>query len=137
MASKLALAMTVTIAIGAPATAIAGDGKTHALHGLFCRAETQVIEAFDRMDAGVGIHAAVQLGNHDEVACVYADRIEYVVVRPFIIGSLRHQGNAFIRYEATLVGVRVGGSLRPVEPAVRIFFAQPDRLPDAIVIGGA
>jgi len=137
MLRNSAIILTFAAAIGAP-VATAGDSTgAHELHGLFCRTEAQVVEAFGRMRSGLGIHAAVALGNRDEVACVYADRIEYVVVRPFIIGSLRHQGNAFMRYEATLVGVRVGSRLRPVEPAVRIFFAQPDRLSDAIVIGGA
>jgi hypothetical protein len=128
------VALAIPLALTAASTAAE---ESHALRGLFCRTEAQILATFDRMRGGFGPRLAVEIGNRDAVVCVYADRIDYVVVRPFIIGAIRHRGASLIRYEATLVGVRVGGALRPVEPAVRIFFVRPDRLADAIAIGGA
>lgn len=129
----IALATPMLLLLGMSAEA----EESHALRGLFCRTEAQIVETFGHMTANRGPGAAVEMTNRDEIACVYADRIDYVVVRPFIIGQVRHNGVSFVEYEATLTGVRVGGNLRPIEPAVRVFFVQPDRLPGAIVLGKA
>jgi hypothetical protein len=117
---------------------VTADGEEgHSLRGVFCRTEAQVAETFDHMRMDLGPRAAVGLTNRDEVVCVYADRIDYVIVRPLVIGEQRHRGVSLVLYEGMLTGVRVGGNLRPVEPAVRIFFVQPGRLQGATVIGKA
>ncbi len=129
------------IALATPVLLLLGMGaeaeESHSLRGLFCRTEAQIVETFDHMKATLGPNAAVEMTNRDEIVCVYADRIDYVVVRPFIIGQVHHNGVYLVSYEATLTGVRVGGNLRPIEPAVRIFFVQPDRIEGAIVLGKA
>ena len=129
------------IALATPLLLLLGMGaeaeESHSLRGLFCRTEAQVVETFDHMKASLGPGAAVEMTNRDEIVCVYADKIDYVLVRPFIIGQVRHNGVSFVKYEATLTGVRIGGNLRPIEPAVQIFFVQPDRLRGAIVLGNA
>ena len=129
----IALAIPLLLLLGAGAEA----EDSHSLRGLFCRTEAQIVETFGHMKSSLDPSAAVEMTNRDEVVCVYADRIEYVVVRPFIIGQVRHNGISFVEYEATLTGIRIGGNLRPVEPAVQIFFVQPDRLRGAIVLGNA
>lgn len=132
MLKRIALAIPLALV-----AASAAAEESYSVRGLFCRTDAQIVETFDRMRGHIGLRAAVEIANRDAVVCVYADRIDYVVVRPFIIGSVHHRGAVLIRYEATLIGVRVGGNLRPVEPAVHIFFAQPDRLAGATAIGGA
>ena len=118
-------------------SAEARGGEMHILHGLFCNSESQVEQTVAHMQANVAPRIAVELTNEKEVACVYADRIRYMVVRPLIIGEVRYRGTPFMKYEATLVGVMVGDNPRPVEPPVPIYFIDPERLPGAVSVGGA
>ena len=129
----IAFATPLLLLLGIPAEA----EESHSLRGLFCLTEAQIVETFGHMQSSLDPNAAVEMTNRDEIVCVFADRIDYVVVRPFIIGQVRHNGVSLVEYEATLTGVRVGGNLRPIEPALRIFFVQPHRLEGAIVLGKA
>ena len=119
--------------------ALGGSAQTersHALHGLFCNSEAQIDETLARMRQNLTPQAAVELTNEKQVVCVYADKIEYMVVHPVMIGEILSE-SSLIKYQATLVGVLVGGRVRPVEPSVEIFFVTPERLTDATAIGKA
>ncbi|MDO8353005.1 MAG: hypothetical protein Q7T14_06045, partial [Aestuariivirga sp.] len=69
-------------------------------------------------------------------ACVLADRIQYMVVHPVIIGE-KNRSSSLLKYHATLIGVLVGGNVRPVEPPVQIFFVTTERLTGSVALGGA
>ena len=107
------------IALATPVLLLLGMGaeaeESHSLRGLFCRTEAQIVETFDHMKATLGPNAAVEMTNRDEIVCVYADRIDYVVVRPFIIGQVRHNGVYLVSYEATgILKVGTVAALRTV-----------------------
>jgi len=114
--------------------------SSHLLHGLFCNTEAQIDETLSHMARRLTPEAAVEVTNKGAIACVVADKISYMIARPFIIGTNRGEsrgGTAFIKYRATLVGVLVGGNIRPVEPPVPIYFITKERLEGAAEIGGA
>lgn len=123
----------------AAAMAISGGAQAeqrHALHGLFCNTEAQIEQTLAHMRGGVPPQFAARMVNEHMVVCVYADRIQYVITGPANIGQALLRGVMLVKYEATLVGVLVGGNLRPVEPPARIFFVSGDRLPGAVAIRG-
>jgi hypothetical protein len=49
------------------------------------------------------------------------DLLHYIVERPRIIGEIPAEF-VLVKYEGELVGVIVGGRVRPVSPPVRVFF---------------
>ena len=110
--------------------------SSHVLHGLFCNTEAQIDEAIAHMALNFTPRAAVDLTNEKVIACVLADRVQYMITHPFMIGE-RSGGLSLIKYQATLVGILVGGNIRPLEPPVQIFFVLPERLDGATVLGGA
>jgi hypothetical protein len=107
------------------------------LNGLFCRTHAQLEETLAHIRADLTLSAAVVLTNREEVACVYADRIAYMVAHPVFLGTTPHFGRQLFTYEAAMVGVLVGGNPRPVTPAVRMFFVLPYRIVGAGVERGA
>ena len=109
---------------------VLAEAPTHELQGLFCNAAEQIDDALSHMRGGLSPQAVVQLINDDEVICTFVDALRYVVDRPVIIQEIRGSLPLF-KYEATLVGVIVGGVVRPVTPPVHIFFAIPERLDNA------
>jgi hypothetical protein len=123
---RLSLLMPFIVAIGSNADA----EQAHVLRGLFCNSEAQIEETLDHMRMNLAPHAAVGLTNRNGVVCVYADRLQYVVTRAFVVREAMDRSGPLIEYEATLVGVLVGERLRPVEPPVQVFFIHPDRLPN-------
>lgn len=131
--TRFAFSIVAVLALGSYAKA----EQRHALHGLFCNTEEQIDQTLTHMRGGLPLWSAANMTNGDEVVCVYADRIHYVITSPAVIGEAWLDGLMLQKYEATLVGVLVGGNLRPVEPSVQIFFVRGDRLPGAVVMGGA
>ena len=129
---NLFLAALVAVAFGTSAEA----KPNHVLHGLFCNTEAQVNETLAHMALNLTPQAAVELTNEKMIACVLADKVHYMIARPFIIGETKSDVS-LIKYQGTLVGVLVGGNIRPVEPPVQIFFVTPKRLREALVLGGA
>jgi hypothetical protein len=112
------------------------QSPTRALQGLFCNASQQIDDALGHMRKGLSPREAVGLVNHDQVVCTFVDKLHYVVDRPVVIQEI--QGSLpLYKYEGTLVAVIVGSAVRPVEPAVRIFFAIPERLDHAPIVGRA
>ncbi len=125
------------MALFAVAFGVSAHAKSsHVLHGLFCNTEAQIDEAIAHMAQNFTPRAAVELTNEKMVACVLADRVQYMITHPFMIGE-RSGRLTLIKYQATLVGVLVGGNIRPLEPPVQIFFVLPERLDGATVLGGA
>jgi hypothetical protein len=105
----------------------------HALQGMFCNTRAQLEQVLGYLEADLSPVLAASLTNTAGVVCVYVDRLWYIVEAPITIGE--HRGRVrLIKYEAKLVGVVVGGNLRPVAPAATVFFALPERLPDAPVV---
>jgi hypothetical protein len=115
----------------------AGAEQSLSLRGLFCTTESQLYEVLRHMQASLPPQAAVAITNRKQVGCVYADRIDYVVTSPVVIAEARFGRLPFVAYRATLTGVRVGGNLRPIEPAISIFLARPDRIEGLAGLGGA
>ena len=110
----------------------AADEQTYRLRGLFCNTEEQIDEALGHMSRNVAPRAAAELTNDDEVVCTYVDLLHYIVERPQIIGQIPAEV-PLVKYEGELVGVIVGGRLRPVSPPARVFFIARRRLPNAVI----
>ena len=121
--------------------ALAAEGPSHpaspeirpepgaglAVQGLFCNSAEQIDETVTHMRKGLSPRAAVELVNRDAVVCTFVDLLRYIVDRPVVIKEIPGSFPLF-KYEGTLVGVVVGGAVRPVTPPVQIFFAIPERL---------
>lgn len=120
----------------APAARVSAGDRTHRLQGLFCNTEAQIDETLARMHRGLPPRVAVELTNDDAVVCTFVDLLHYVVDRPVVIKELRGAFPLF-KYQGQLVGVVVGGVVRPVTPAVPVFFVTPERLADARLEGRA
>ena len=118
------------LALGAT---IAKADDSRSVRGLFCQTEAQISEAAGYLRAGQTPSTVAAIMNRDAVRCVYADRIDYVVVETYLIDDDSRGG--LYTYEATLTGVRVGDNLRPIEPALPIYFIRPDRL-DGVAAAG-
>jgi hypothetical protein len=101
----------------------------HMLQGLFCNTERHLVQTLADPRWGTAPELAVETANIEAVVCTYVDRLHYVVLEPAIIG--RANGYGPVMYEATLVGVVVGGQLRDVTPPLRVFFTTPQPLADA------
>ena len=129
---KLFLAALIAAASGAYAQA----EQRHVLHGLFCNTEAQIDETLAHLSLNLAPQAVVELMNQEKVACVLADEVQYMIIRPFVIGA-KIRSSSLLKYRATLVGVLVGENIRPVEPPVQIFFVTTKRLTGAAALGGA
>ena len=129
---KLILSALIVAALGANAQAKQG----HVLHGLFCNTEAQIDESLAHLSLNLTPQAAVEMTNTKMIACVFADKVQYMVIHPFIIGG-KNRGLSLMKYQATLVGVLVGGNIRPVEPPVQVFFVTTEPLTGVAELGGA
>lgn len=118
-------------------TSHAQAGQTHILHGLFCNTEAQAKEVLAHLGKNLSLRAAVAVTNVTNATCVVADKIQYVVVQPVIIGTIRQNGLTLTLYEALLIGVLVGDNPRPVAPPVRTFFVLNELLANVAIQGGA
>lgn len=133
---------TIETAALAALIAIASTGASHAgeqplLTGLYCKTESQVDAAIDAIHDGITPLLAAELLNREEVACVFADRIQYVIEHAVMLGRSDRRGVSLIKYEGTLVGVLVGNNPRPVEPPVHLYFVVPKPLPGVAEASGA
>ncbi len=102
----------------------AKDGQV--LRGLFCNTRTQLEETLRIAGGANDLTTAVAMANRDKVVCTFAYSIGFMVIHPIAIGTDVVNGNQQTRYEATLVGVLVGGNPRPVEPPLQTFFVTMD-----------
>jgi hypothetical protein len=110
--------------------------QTQTLHGLFCNTEAQVRDVLEHYGSDMSLHAAVAHINEVAVNCVVADSIQYVVSQPLIIDTITRNGFTLTLYEASLVGVVVGGNTRPVTPSMRTFFVLDRRLHGVAKLSG-
>ena len=94
---------------------------------------TEIREASDHLRTGLPAALVAEVMNREAVHCVYADRIDYVVTQPYVIDEDSRGG--LFTYEATLTGIQVGDSLRPIAPPLPIYFVRPDRIPEAVAAG--
>lgn len=127
--SGLAIA-TLLLAGGAQA------GQTRALHGLFCNTEAQAREVLQHFGSSMTLQSAVAIVNKGAVNCVVADRIQYVVTQPLIIDTVAQNGFELTIYEASLVGILIGGNTRPIAPPMRTFFVLDKRLGGVAALSG-
>jgi hypothetical protein len=149
MKTRLLWCSSLAVCLAAGVHALAAEGLSHpaspeirqsgsgvALQGLFCNAAGQIDETVTHMRKGLSPRAAVELVNREAVVCTFVDLLRYVVDRPVVIKEMPGSFPLF-KYEGTLVGVVVGGAVRPVTPPVHIFFAIPERLVGAPLEGRA
>ena len=128
-----AAALLLSAALGAVLAGSAGAGEqTYRVHGLFCNTEDQVDEALGHMSGSVPPRVAAELTNDEEIVCTYVDLLHFIVEQPVIIGEIPG-ALPLVKYEAKLVGVVVGASVRPVSPPAPVFFIAHERLPGSVV----
>ena len=102
--------------------------QTRALHGLFCNTEAQAREVLEHYSPNMSLSAAVAIINKEAVNCVVAASIQYVVSQPLIIDTISQNGFTLTMYQASLVGILIGGNTRPVAPPMHTFFVLDRRL---------
>jgi hypothetical protein len=123
MKQFLALAIaTVLLAGGAQAE------RTWVLHGLFCNTEAQARGVMGHFGSGISLQGAVAEVNEGAVNCVVADRVKYVVSQPLVIDTLSQNGFKLTLYQARLVGIQIGGNIRPILPPMPTYFVLGTRL---------
>lgn len=110
--------------------------QTRTLHGLFCNTEAQVRDVLENFSSGKSLQSAVAIINDGAVNCVVADRIQYVVSQPLIIDTITQNGFKLTIYEASLVGILIGGNTRPVAPSMRTYFVLDKRLGGVATLSG-
>jgi hypothetical protein len=110
--------------------------QTRALHGLFCNTEAQARDVLDYYGSNISLHAAVAIVNEGAVNCVVADSIQYVVLQPLIIDTITQNGFTLTMYEASLVGILIGGNTRPIAPPMRTYFVLDRRLGGVATLSG-
>jgi hypothetical protein len=125
----IAASLTLALVLAGEARA----GTSYLVQGLFCNTREQIAGALRSIGEGLSVTQAVALANMENVVCVWADRIGYMVTAPELAQRIVQDGAWFRVYEARLVGIRVGGNLRPVDPPVPIYFLPSERLPTSIV----
>ncbi len=106
------------------------------MHGLFCNTEGQVRDVLEHYSSNMSLHAATAIINEKAVNCVVADSIQYVISQPLIIDTVAQNGFTLTIYEASLVGILIGGNTRPVAPPVRTFFVLDRRLGGVPTLSG-
>ena len=128
-------ALTVLLALAPVADSSADDA--HLVSGLHCKTEAQVDAAIAFIQQGTPPLFAAEFLNRDEVACVFADSIGYLIEHPVMLGRSDHRGVSLIKYEGTLVGVLVGKNPRPIEPPLHLYFVVPEPLHGVAEASGA
>ena len=82
---KLFFMAFIAVAFG-----VSAHAKTnHVLHGLFCNTEAQIDETVAHMALKLTPRAAVELTNEKMIACVWADKVQYMIASPFIINEIK------------------------------------------------
>jgi hypothetical protein len=126
------------VALAALASASASQAdNAHLVSGLHCKTEAQIDAVIASIHRGIPPLLAAELMNRDEVACVFATRIQYMIDHPVMIGRSDHRGVSLIKYEGTLVGVLVGTNPRPIDPPIHLYFVVPHPLPGVREATGA
>jgi hypothetical protein len=127
------LALPLLLVLGTAASA----ASNQVVHGLFCKSRATLDEAVGHMQEDLTPAQAALLTNREEVVCVYADRISFMLEGASALGKAQYGGKALYLYEAAAVGILVGDNPRPLEPPVHMYFAVPDQLPGVALAGEA
>src|SRR6185295_14741053 len=120
-------AALIAVVVFASPRHVLAENRTHRLQGLFCNTEGQIDETLAHMHGALSPRTAVDLPNDDAVACTFVDLLHHVIDRPTLIGQIPGSAQLF-KYQGTLIGVVVCGTLRPVTPPVHLFFVVRERL---------
>ncbi len=124
-------AVAVALATFVPGSPHAGRAEAAStvlwLQGPFCNTEAQIDQVLALIAQGSHPRTAVELTNAGTSACTFVDAIHYLVDDAARIGD-KTPSQAPAKYRAQLVGVAVGGTVRPVAPAAEVFFATPEPL---------
>jgi hypothetical protein len=126
-------------ALAIAALLLTGDAQaeqTRALHGLFCNTEAKVRDVLEHYGSNMSLSASVAIINEEAVNCVVADSIQYVVSQPLIVDTITQNGFTLTLYEASLVGILIGGNTRPVAPPLRTYFVLDKRLGGVATLSG-
>jgi hypothetical protein len=107
------------------------------IKGLFCNTKSQVEETLGHVGRNLTLAAAVGLTNRDEVACVNATMVRYMVTGAVVVGKAPRPGTPLNLYKATLVGVLIGGNPRPIAPPLPIYFVTPEPMPGVEELTGS
>lgn len=126
--TKFPLAVLSVLAVLSQ-SASANAPQAHVIKGLFCNTQAQVEETLGHVERNLTMAAAIGLTNRQEVACVNATLVRYMVTGAVVVGHAPRPGTPLKLYKATLVGVLVGGSPRPVTPSLPIYFVTPEAMP--------
>ena len=126
LSSRVAAGLVALFVTSVPGPILAEDNARQ-VQGLFCNTERQIDETIGRILQGLTPRVAVEFTNERGVVCTFVDRLHYLIDGPSLLRETPGLGS-LLKYEGILVGVIVGGALRPVAPPVRIFFATPERL---------
>jgi hypothetical protein len=127
------LALPLFLALSTAASA----ASNHVVHGLFCKTRAQLDEAIAHIRENVSPAQAAVLTNREEVVCVYADRIGFMLQDASALGKEQHEGAALYLYEGAAVGILVGDNPRPLTPPVHMYFALPEQLKGVALAGEA
>jgi hypothetical protein len=114
-------AVAAVVSAGGPSFA----DEVHSLQGLFCNTEAQIDNALAGIANGVSLRRAADLANRDAVVCTYVDRIEFLIVRPVVLSTATIP---LVKYRGSLIGVSVGGVLKPVTPASEVYFLTTEQI---------
>jgi len=119
-----------SVALGFCAGGSARADEVPRFQGLFCNTEAQIDQALADISAGVSARQAADRANREAVVCTYVDRIEYLIARPVALGGT---ALPLVKYRGALVGVSVGGDLRPVTPEAELYFLTPVKVVGAAI----
>jgi hypothetical protein len=122
---SIRLGLAAAVAAAAPSAVLAADLVLG--EGVFCNGPRELDAIVAAMAQGVDPRHAVEVANGAAIRCSYIDRIGYVLAGAEALGG----DAATPRYRAELVGVVVGGRLRPVSPGAEVFFVTPGGLTEA------
>jgi hypothetical protein len=128
LASAALAAALAAAALAAAAPASAQDPRP--LQGLFCNTEAQIDRALADIAAGLSPGRAADRANREAVVCTHVDRRHFMIAAPVVLGD---DAVPLVKHRGALVGVLVGGNLRPVTPAADLYFLTPGELPGAVV----
>jgi hypothetical protein len=126
-----------SIAALIPLTFVLAGGATaenrHVAKGLFCNTHEQIAEVFGSLGAGLPLAEAIAVENRENIVCVWADAIGYMLTDPEPSPRVTHGSGWVGVYRARLIGVLVGENPRPIDPPVEIFFVPLENLPASLL----
>jgi hypothetical protein len=122
---SIRLGLAAAVAAAGPSAVLAADLVLG--EGVFCNGVRELDAVVAAMAQGIDPRQAVEMANGAAIRCSYIDRIQFVLEAAEALEGAA----ATPRYRGELVGVVVGGRLRPVSPGAEVFFVTPGGLTEA------